>query len=99
MGIGELAGRLLRDVTILITQPFIDSKEEIKSALEEILDGFSEVTKFLKELITDERQSLLTLKRNDSEKLDGGKGCYFLASINVFLISLCSPTSFLLLFS
>lgn len=53
----------------------------------------------LKELITDERQSLLTLKRNDSEKLDGGKGCYFLASINVFLISLCSPTSFLLLFS
>ena len=30
----------------------------------------------LKELITDERQSLLTLKRNDSEKLDGGEGCY-----------------------
>lgn len=53
MGIGELAGRLLLDVTTLITQPFIDSKEEIKTSLEDLLVGFSEVTGFLKELISD----------------------------------------------
>lgn len=53
MGIGELAGRLLLNVTTLITQPFIDSKEEIKTALEDLLVGFSEITGFLKELITD----------------------------------------------
>lgn len=53
MGIGELAGRLLLDVTTLITQPFIDSKEEIKTALEDLLVGFSEITGFLKELIFD----------------------------------------------
>lgn len=53
MGIGELAGRLLLDVTTLITQPFIDSKEEIKTALEDLLVGFSEVTEFFKELVTD----------------------------------------------
>lgn len=53
MGIGELAGRLLLDVTTLITQPFIDSKEEIKTSLEDLLDGFSEVTEFFDELVED----------------------------------------------
>lgn len=53
MGIGELAGRLLLDVATLITQPFIDSKEEIKTSLEDLLVGFSEVTEFFKELVED----------------------------------------------
>ena len=53
MGIGELAGRLVLDVTKLITQPFINSKEEIKNSLQDLLDGFSSFTSFLKKLISD----------------------------------------------
>ena len=53
MGIGELAGRLLLDVTTLVTQPFIDSKEEIKKSLEDLLNGFSDFTELLKEIISD----------------------------------------------
>ena len=53
MGIGELAGRLVLDVTKLVTQPFIDAKEEIKTSLEDLLIGFSSITEFLKKLISD----------------------------------------------
>ena len=53
MGIGELAGRLVLDVTKLITQPFINSKEEIKKSMQDLLDGFSSFTGFLKKLISD----------------------------------------------
>lgn len=53
MGIIELAGKLLLDVTTLITQPFVDSKEEIKKSLEDLLSGISEFTEFSKKLITD----------------------------------------------
>ena len=53
MGIGELAGRLVLDVTKLVTQPFIDAKEEIKTSLEDLLIGFSSITEFLKKIISD----------------------------------------------
>ena len=61
MVVTEIAGRLLLDATTLITQPFIDSKEEIKLALEDLLKGFSEVTGFLKTLVKDLSDSLRLL--------------------------------------
>lgn len=53
MGMGEILGRLQLDITTLLTQPFIDSKEEIRKSLEDLLKGVSKVTKFFKELVED----------------------------------------------
>lgn len=58
MTITEIAGKLVSDLVSLVSQPIIDSKEEIKGALEDLIAGFQKVTEFLSELVSDIGQFL-----------------------------------------
>lgn len=53
MSISELFAKFSLDLTTLFTQPIIDSKEEIKSSLQDLLSGFSAITGFIKGLFAD----------------------------------------------
>lgn len=53
MSISELFAKFSLDLTNLFTQPIIDSKEEIKSSLQDLLSGFSAITGFIKGLFAD----------------------------------------------
>lgn len=49
MGITELASKTFRDVSNIIIQPFVDNKEEFRTALEGFLGVLSEVTGTIKQ--------------------------------------------------
>ena len=49
MGVTELAGRLAEDILGAIIQPFVDNKEEFRTALEGFLSVLSEITGTIKE--------------------------------------------------
>lgn len=53
MSISELFAKFSLDLTTLFTRPIIDSKEEIKSSLQDLLSGFSAITGFIKGLFAD----------------------------------------------
>lgn len=55
MGITELGGKFARDVIELFTKPIIDSKDQIKEALIDLMAGFSEITEFIKTKVADIR--------------------------------------------
>lgn len=51
MGLTELAGKFARDIIKIITDPFVKNKEEIRTALEGILEVFSRVFGAIKLLV------------------------------------------------
>lgn len=51
--IQELAGSFARDITKLLTTPVVDSKDDIKDALEELLLGFSSTIGAIKTILED----------------------------------------------
>ena len=53
MGVTELAFTVGRDIYIALTQPIIDTKETIKSSLQDLLDGLAEVTTAIKKIFSD----------------------------------------------
>lgn len=53
MTIQELTGSFGRDIIALLTQPIVDSKDEIKTALDEILHGFDTTISEIKLIIED----------------------------------------------
>lgn len=53
MGITELGGKIARDVIELFAKPIIDSKDQIKEALIDLMAGFSEITEFIKTKVAD----------------------------------------------
>lgn len=53
MTIQELAGSFGRDITDLLTTPVVDSKNEIKTALDEMLLGFSSTIGAIKTILED----------------------------------------------
>lgn len=53
MGVTELAAKFVRDVLDLITGPFIDNKEKIKSALEETIKVVEPIFARIKKLVDD----------------------------------------------
>ena len=55
MGITELGGKFARDVIELFAKPIIDSKDQIKEALTDLMAGFSEIAEFIKTKISDTR--------------------------------------------
>ena len=55
MGITELGGKFARDVIELFAKPIIDSKDQIKEALIDLMAGFSEITEFIKTKFADIR--------------------------------------------
>ena len=55
MGITELGGKFARDVIELFAKPIIDSKDQIKEALIDLMAGFSEITEFIKTKVADIR--------------------------------------------
>jgi hypothetical protein len=55
MGITELGGKFSRDVIELFAKPIIDSKNQIKEALIDLMAGFSEITEFIKKKVADIR--------------------------------------------
>lgn len=55
MGITELGGKFATDVIELFAKPIIDSKDQIKEALIDLMAGFSEITEFIKTKVADIR--------------------------------------------
>lgn len=53
MGITEIFAKFDKDITSLLTQPIIDSKEQIKQALEDLLGGFSSIVSSIKIIFDD----------------------------------------------
>lgn len=53
MSISELSAKFASDLATFFTQPIIDSKEEIKSSLQDLFSGFSTITGFIKGLFAD----------------------------------------------
>lgn len=51
MGIQELTAKSMRDTMDVLTRPFIDNQEEIKTALEGILSVFETVTGSIKDIV------------------------------------------------
>lgn len=49
MGVTELVGKLARDILTIFIQPFVENKEEFRTALEGFLSVLSEVTGTIKE--------------------------------------------------
>lgn len=60
MGVVELAGNLFLDITSMITMPFINAKESIRKAVEDLLSGLSSISGFLKNLISDLRDFVMS---------------------------------------
>ena len=55
MGITELTGKFARDIIQFFTKPIIDSKNQIRTALEDLMAGFSEITEYIKTKVSDIR--------------------------------------------
>lgn len=53
MGVVELAGKFARDIIDLITAPFIQNKEKIKTALDDTLGVIADVLETIKDLVDD----------------------------------------------
>lgn len=53
MGIVELASKFTKDIIALFAQPIIDSKEQIKKSLEDLLAGFSSIVSSIKTIFDD----------------------------------------------
>lgn len=53
MTIQELAGSFGRDIIALLTQPIVDSKEQIKKSLNDLLSGFSSTIGAIKTILED----------------------------------------------
>lgn len=58
MGVAEIVGKLIRDILTIFIQPFVDNKEEFRTALDGFLGVLSEVTGTIKEGIDETFEKL-----------------------------------------